>query len=143
MEVLERRENPNKYCLIAGGVGGVMIVNLQRLNFPYPLAWVSLLVGSCVFLWFRYGNKPAAWVKDGHLFIFNGLFAPHKLNINEVENINYEISGTSEHVIIARLKNGSSQSILIHNRKEHIDGNRLEKFINQHFLPYENKTSNK
>lgn len=143
MENLKRKENPKKYFLLAGGVGVMMVANLQRLNIPYAIIWVGLLIGVCIVLWFRYGNKPAAWVHDESLFILNGLFSPHKLKANEISNLSYKTMSDSEHVIVARLKSGLTQKILIHDRKEHIPENRLANFINLYFMPIERDTSNK
>lgn len=143
MDVLERSENPIKYFLLAIGLGAILISNLQRLNIPYPFLLVGILVGLCIFLWFRYGKKPAAWVDGEHLYIFNGLFSPLTLCKSEIEELSYIAVNNSEHMIIANLKNGSNQSILIHDCKEHIQGGRLEIFINQHFMTLKHETSNK
>jgi len=143
MEVLERNENPKRYFLLAIGMGALLVSNLQRLSIPYPFILVGLLVGLCILLWVRYGNKPAAWIKGDHLYIFNGLFSPLTLFKPEIEELSYKAVSNSEHMLIAKLKGGSNQSILIHDRKEHIKGERLAAFIHQHFMAIKYETSNK
>ncbi len=142
MEVLERSENPKKYFLPAIGVGALLVSSLQRLSIPYPFVLAGLLVGLGILLWATFGNKPAAWIKGDHLYIFNGLFSPLTLFKPEIEELSYKAVSNSEHMLIAKLKSGSNQSILIHDRKEHIKDERLSAFINQYFMAIKHEASN-
>ena len=145
MEILERMEDPKRYFIIVIVISVVMVSNLERLEVPYPLLWVALLASVGIFSWFRFGNKPAAWIKEDSLYIWNGMSSAHIINKNDVVEIKYEKDSDTEHSIYAKLKVDAVQNILIHHKKEHVENDRLLNYINNNFMPVivEIKTSNK
>lgn len=137
MVKLDRKKDPKSYFLVAGMASIALAVPFQRLGIPYPLLWLGLIVSPCIALWFRFGNKPAAWIIGDTLYILNGLFSPLRLTKPEINKLYYSKQSKSEHLLLAKLKNESTQKFLIHDKQEHLHENRLENFINQNFIPIE------
>jgi len=135
MEELERKESPKKYFFMAATLVVVMVGNFERLGVSYPIIWTALIVVLGIFLWVRYGNKPAAWIDGEELYIWNGLVSPMVLNKNEITELQYFIESRSAHRLDARLNTGSTQHIQIHEKIEHIEKNRLMAFINEKYMP--------
>lgn len=135
MEKLERKTTTyGQMMFITAGCIALGAQAHNQLNIEYALHisfvfWLLLTI-----LWFVYGRKPAAWIKNNKLFIRDGHFKAVSIEKENIEYIKYKKISNKEHELVVKMPNFSEWIIPIHDEKEHINDNRLYAFINKHFI---------
>ena len=116
--------------------GGCIFLGLRAndvLNTEYGVYGALFLWALLTILWFIYGRRPAAWVNGNTLYIRDGHFKAASISKENIEYIKYKKNSEEEHELIVKIPEFSEWHISIHDKKEHIDDNRLYAFINEHF----------
>jgi ubiquinone biosynthesis monooxygenase Coq7 len=108
---------------------------LNVIEMSVAVLTVYLLIFTVPsFFWLK---KPAAWITSSSLYIQNKWGSAHKLRLSDLAKLSWRQINKSEAILEAVYKNGSIQSIVIHDEGEHLSGSRLLEFMEKALNPIE------